>query len=1123
MTGHAARLLKAVGALVALLAVVVGVPVLMAVLHLVPDSLPSLDEIGALLTSRDDGQLVGLVLAAGVWVCWALFTVATVAEVVAFARARPVRALPGLGIFQRPAAALVAAVAVGFTVAPLAAGGPASITTAPPLPVAATSTAVPPSVEYASPLFTEQAPVTYSMPDEQAPPAETATYQVQRRDTLWALAERHLGDPLRYPEIARLNPTAVGPDNEIFTGTVLVLPPDAVGLPPIGSAPTTAMTVEDVTVESGDTLWDLTEEITGNGHSWHQAWELNRGRTQPGGATFTDPSLIRPGWTLSIPDATSPATPAPGAPGQPPDESAPPTSEPAPPSAPAPSTAPAADPTPPGTDAPPPPAPGPATNAPTSSPTAAPNSVEPSSAKPHETPTGSTSELPTIAFAAGGGLLLAGASLTALLRYRRSQFRQRRPGRTIGSTPPELLHVERALQVAGSVGSADVTWLDQTLRALVQALARVDGARLPDVVAVCMTDDVLTLVLTEPALEAPEPWTVDPVGTRWSIRRDDPLTYDEQQRAYFFAPFPMLASVGYTAEGERWLVDLERVATLSLSGDVERCLNLARFLAAELAHNTWSEMLQVTLVGFGQELAQINPERLTYTDDVEKAIAVLGGQLESVTDAMHVADVDVLSGRLRDVAGDAWAPHVLLIAPDVAKDDAGLERLMAAIQQQRGRGAVALVLIDDPALGDAARWQLTIDVAGILRIPALGLEVIAQQIPADEAAQLAEVLALAAVTDDRPMPPAHGDKPWDEHADACGGLRVDLSRAARLQPSGTAGADVGPVSGLADTSPWMTNSVLPLSEQTYLDRAATTEQDLQALAPATDVGIRHEVEAADPALDADLADWADPSCPRPKLTLLGPVEVRAQGTLPERNPRRQFYTEIIAYLATRPGSVTSERYATAIWPNEPDVVGKTKVRQSISIVRAWLGTNPVTGADYLPSGVTAGGVGRYRIDDVLIDAELFRRLRVRGLARGVDGIADLQAALDMVTGQPFDLPTSRQGAPGGYSWLVEENSQLDHEYAAMIVDVAHTVATHHLAAGEPELAAAAAKVALRAGSYEDVPLLDLVAACDALDNRAEADAYVARILANHDAEVEEDLPPRTAEILFRRRWTNRAS
>ncbi|MDT0276058.1 LysM peptidoglycan-binding domain-containing protein [Blastococcus goldschmidtiae] len=1124
MTGHAARLLKAVGALVALLAVLVGVPVLMAVLHLVPDSLPSLDEVGAVLTSRDNGQLAGLVLAAGVWVCWALFTAATVAEIVAYARARPVRPLPGLGILQRLAAALVTAVAVGFTASPLAAGAPASTATAPPpLPVAAASTVVPSSAQYASAPVIAQTPVTYSMPDEHTPPVGTTTYQVQRRDTLWALAERYLGDPLRYPEIAGLNPTAVGPDNEILPGTVLVLPPDAVGLPPTGPAPTTATTIEDVTVEPGDTLWDLTEEITGSGHNWRQAWELNRGRSQPGGATFTDPSLIRPGWTLSIPDSASPATPAPSPPAPPAAEPAPPTT-PAPPSAPGPSTAPPADPTTPGTNAPPPAAPGPATNAPTSSPTAAPNSVEPSPARPDETSTGSTSELPMIAFAAGGGLLLAGASLTALLRYRRRQFRQRRPGRTIGSTPPELVHVERALLEAGSVGSADVTWLDQALRALVQALAKVDGAHLPDVVAACMTDDVLTLVLTEPASEVPKPWTVDPAGTRWSIRRDVALTYDEQRRAYFFAPFPMLASVGYTAEGEHWLLDLERVATLSLSGDAERCLNLARFLGAELAHNTWSEMLQVTLVGFGKELAQINPDRLTYTDDVEKAIGALDGHLESVTEAMQMADVDVLSGRMRDVAGDAWAPHVLLIAPDVAKDGAGVERLLTAMKQQRARGAVALVLIDDADHADAARWQLTVDEAGMLSVPALGVELIAQQIPADEAAQLAQVLALATVTDDRPVPPSRGDEDWDRHADACGGLRIDPTRSAQRQPPfAAAGADDFPAFGLADTSPWMTNSVLPLSAQTYLDRAATTEQDLEALAPATDARIRDQVEVADPALDADLADWADPSCPRPKLILLGPVAVRAQDTLPERNPRRQFYTEIVAYLATRPGGVTSERYATAIWPNEPDVVGKTKVRQSISIVRAWLGVNPATGADYLPSGVTAGGVGRYRIDDVLIDAELFRRLRVRGLACGVDGIADLRAALDLVTGRPFDLPASRQGSPGGYSWLVEENSRLDHEYAAMIVDVAHTVATHHLAAGKPELAAAAAHVALKAGSYEDVPLLDLVAACDAQGNRAEADAYVARILANHDAEVEEDLPPRTAEILFRRQWINRAS
>jgi hypothetical protein len=227
-------------------------------------------------------------------------------------------------------------------------------------------------------------------------------------------------------------------------------------------------------------------------------------------------------------------------------------------------------------------------------------------------------------------------------------------------------------------------------------------------------------------------------------------------------------------------------------------------------------------------------------------------------------------------------------------------------------------------------------------------------------------------------------------------------------------------------------------------------------------------------------------------------------------------TEIVAYLATRPRGVSTERYGTDLWPDDPDIVGKTKVRQSIVIVRKWLGFNERTGREHLPKGLIPGVVGCYRVEDALIDAELFRRLRLRGVARGARGIPDLRTALDLVVGSPFD-----RRRPDGYGWLAE--TPLHHEYTGMAVDVAHIVATHHLAAGEPALAAAAAQVALRAGSSEDVPLLDLVAACDAQDNRAGADACVRRILANHDAEVEEDLPPRTAEVLFRRQWVGRAS
>ena len=101
------------------------------------------------------------------------------------------------------------------------------------------------------------------------------------------------------------------------------------------------------------------------------------------------------------------------------------------------------------------------------------------------------------------------------------------------------------------------------------------------------------------------------------------------------------------------------------------------------------------------------------------------------------------------------------------------------------------------------------------------------------------------------------------------------------------------------------------------------------------------------------------------------------------------------------------------------------------------------------------------------------------------------------------------------------DNPLDRDYAAAVVDVAHLVADMRLAAGDADGAEAAAQVSLQAGDTSDVALLDLVAVADARGDHAQAEQYVRRILANHAAEVEEDLPPRTCEILHRRQWLPR--
>jgi hypothetical protein len=1240
---RASAVVRALGALAVLLLLVGGLPALLATAI----GNPAAGWADLAAGDVTDAVLID-VLAAVAWLAWAQLAVATVVEGWSALRRTPMPrriplVLPGQ---QQLARVLVTA----LLLTPVAAG--AVLPTTPYARAAATTTSpgaqpsrpavtwtvtptggsphgLPPQADHdvgrgkqAAARHAKAGPVATPTVSDRADPsaavgttsttgtAGTRVYVVpaaQGPATYWDLAQTWLGSGERWPEIWHLNEGRTQADGAVMTSprllrpgwTVLLPEPHqdngAPRVPAVASAPADQVELTtvaaEVTVRTGDTLSQIAAD---HGQAdWHRTWDANAGRSEPDGARYTNPDLIRPGWKITVPPDPDPHTdphtdphadaradlvpaPSPSGPALAPKLGPHPLQDPLQESLqdtvkatqPAASELakpvmvhPSAEPRPEPRDVMPPrslvapeltvPDHGSATGA--ASPAARPPGTEPDAPSPPVSP-GTSGTLPMVAFAGGGGALLAGLLLTALRRHRRRQFRDRRLGRTIAATPPDLAPVEKALLARGPAGTADLTWLNAALRGLVHSLAPVPGSRLPDVIAVRMTHDLLELVLTTPHRDPPKPWQAAEDGLRWSLLRSDQLPYDPADAVFHYAPYPALVTVGSTAAGDHWLLDLEQIGALTLTGDLERCTDLGRFLAAELAHNSWSEQLHVTLAGFGAELRGLNPSRIRQLDNPAEVRATTAALQVCLLENQQVAEqagVDVLTGRLRNIHGDVWAPQVLLISPptnddraaaagDVDRDpnlqEDGLSRLLEALHTEPSRKAIALVLISgdpnqkaaDSLLHDSivedgqqrgAGWRLHLASDGTFTIPALGVQVRAQQLPAGEAADLAALLALAADGNDRPVPAARGEQPWDAYADAAGSPRPDLTvpRSSCVQPrvdtivdlTATTPVVTSPAAGLP-----VTGSVLPLPGSVYLQRAATTAPDLDTLAPTVSAAVRSGIRDADPDLDADLAAWHDPASQLPKLRLLGPISLTAGGQIPDKRPA--FYTELVAYLAARPHGATLEQFACDLWPDDPAITGKTTPRQAASVARTWLGMNPKTGQHYLPKAAdvlpgVGGGVGTYRVQGLLVDAELFRRLRLRGTAAGPVGIADLQAALDLVTGAPL-----AQRRPDGYRWLVD--LPLDHEYTGMIVDVAHVVATHHLANNGPDLAAAAANVALLAGAQDDVALLDLVAACDATGNSAEADRYVKRILANHDAEVEEDLPARTYEVLRHRSW-----
>jgi len=360
------------------------------------------------------------------------------------------------------------------------------------------------------------------------------------------------------------------------------------------------------TVRPGDTLSSIAREHLDDETQWPAIFEASRHSTQPDGGHLVDPDLILPGWTLTLPTPLAEA---------PEESSVAPTSAPLdearePPSLIEPSSAPeavvppvAVPPT--SSDAARP-APQPAPTAPAASSTSVEVTPTPTPASTMEADDTAVPSPWLLAGLTGAGSLLAGGLSTALRRRREAQFRARRPGRTIAAPAPELAPVERTIIVAGSEASPTLGRVDHALRRLAD-LMLADHRPVPPLAAVRLTSDRVALHLVEP-VELPAPWQPTdevPDGRQWSLTMDADVAPVTSR-----APYPQLVTVGRDDDGATWLVNLEQLGTISLTGDPAHADDFARYLAAEIAVNSWSRDVLVDCIGVGAELVDLDPARI---------------------------------------------------------------------------------------------------------------------------------------------------------------------------------------------------------------------------------------------------------------------------------------------------------------------------------------------------------------------------------------------------------------------------------------------------------------------------------------------------------------------------------
>ena len=1016
--------LPALGAVIALIALMVGVPFVLvglaARLPLDPSALnPST------WSSADDGRLLLMAVLAAAWIAWAALALSVVLESWAAVRRTATPQLPGLAVPQRAAAVLVAAVLVALSSSgtagppdtdageyprphpvaltwagtsvdglPVAAGQPGS------LAAAVAAVARPPaagSVDGSGLLAAQpraiaeppMAPRAVAGSQRAVAGSEGPRITTQRHDTLWILAEAHLGAGERYQEIVALNQgvpqpdgRSLGTDGRLYPGWTLVLPTDAV---------TDVDRPERHRVVRGDTLWDIAGEELGDPTRYPEIVEANQGDLQVDGRRLGDPDLIMPGWILELPGTESSPSlirtsragsqdvpedhqgagrggdespslldraPRSGSPYEGPGESIDPQE---------PSSLPGAE----------------ATNE------AAPAS--PGDALPQLDRAGpDASEPPDLDVAGGvtslprGGalatLLLAGIGLE-LVRRRRQFQRYRRPGERLPVPSAHVGQVESAARSALHDPSSEL--LERALSLLADA-AETAGRPVPDVRLVRVGVGAVTLDLAAPDYPPLAPFRSDD-GSRWELDAD---------LIPAFLPVRPSALAGLVTLGvfqsEVVLINLESVGTLVVSGPDEALGDVLRALAAELALGPASALTERTLCISDAAIADsVEAGAIGVQSDADQVSALLAGAM-----AMPGSKVSG-DGTPRDHR--AQDPLQIVLSD---------QALNVAVDGHSGCG-----LITTAAVCGRPGAFLVVDGSGSATLLPERQVLTPQTLSRSATDDVVEAFRGADLRDSRDEPDAGIRNPVPAHpaSDPPPGHPADVGQASLWDPD--------PEEARAGELP----SALSLAEDVIDLRERPADRF-----PGSFLGGAASAAGASPAGQGTASRGV------PRVLLLGEVLVEnAEGKA--ESTRIGRLAETAAFVLLHPGARPSELQG-ALWPGRRS--NPQTCRQMISRTRTWLGRTPA-GEPYLMAFASTEGRLRMRTE-VTSDWDEFRRLAAIGLADAADTV-HLADALALVRGRPFGAVAARE-----LPWA----DLHINEMIAAITDVAHALATRLEQAGD---------------------------------------------------------------------------